>query len=300
MITSDKIDQETTAIFLHIHKTAGTTLHRIIERQYPPEEIHFLQGDDGHAAIEEFKALSEEQRASIRMLKGHMAFGLHAWIPGPSTYFTILRDPIERVISDYYFILREPNHYLYDIVASENLGLQTFLERQIPVMLNDAQVRMISGVWGGPGFGECDRDTLELAKKNLCEHFAVVGITEKFDETLFLLKETFDWQNSIEYQHHNVTQNRPKKSDLGRETLRTIKEANQLDIELYAYAEKLFRTQIRRRGLLFGLRLKAFQLHNLFDRSVVPLYWQFRKVSIRTFIKKWWYRTPGVSEPHKE
>jgi hypothetical protein len=275
------------AIFLHIHRTAGTTLHRIIERQYPPEEIHFLQGDDGHAAIEKFKALSEDQRSKIRMLKGHMAFGLHEFIPGPSFYFTVLRDPIERVISSYHFALRTPSHYLYDIVTSGGMNLEAFLDSKIPVMLNDAQVRMISGVWGEPGFGECDRGTLELAKKNLREHFKVVGLSERFDETLYLLKETLNWQNSIKYKRHNVTQNRPAKRDFTPRALDAVRQANQLDIELYDFAKTLFREQVRRQGSLFGLRVKAFQLGQLLDHTLVPLYWRAREISVRTLVRDW-------------
>lgn len=286
MIEPDKIDRETTAIFLHIPRTAGTTLHRIIERQYPPEEIFFIQSNDPFVDVGEFKALSEEQRAGIRMLKGHMPFGLHESIPGPSTYFTILRDPIERVISLYYFILRAPQHYLYDTIMSENMSLQTLLERKIPVMMNDGQVRMISGTWGNLGFGECNRDVLEIAKKNLREYFAVVGIAERFDETLFLLKETFDWQNNIEYQRCNVTQNRPSKRDFSQEALHTIAQANQLDIELYKYAKEMLKEQFRRQGFRFALKFKALKTHLVLDHW----YWRFRRVSVRTFIRKWVHR----------
>ena len=43
-------------IFLHIPKTAGTTLHDIIERHYVPGEICTF-GADAHAAVEDFKTL---------------------------------------------------------------------------------------------------------------------------------------------------------------------------------------------------------------------------------------------------
>jgi hypothetical protein len=283
-----------TVIFLHIPRTAGTTLHRIIERQYRPEEIYSMKGGDAHAAVREFKALSEESRAEIRMLKGHVALGLHESVPNPSVYLTILRDPIERVISYYYFILRAPDHYLYDTITSENMSLQTCLEREIPIMMNDAQVRLLSGVWGDLGFGQCDRDVLGMAKKNLCEHFAMIGLTERFDETLCLMRKALGWQNSILYTRLNATRNRPKQQSFSPEALHVIAQANQLDIELYQYAQNLFEEQLRRQGPSFGLEVKAFQIHNGLDRfyhtQLERLYWEFRKISVRMFIRKWFQR----------
>jgi hypothetical protein len=44
-------------IFLHIPKTAGTTLHDIIERQYAPDVIYTF-GSDAHDSVEKFLKLS--------------------------------------------------------------------------------------------------------------------------------------------------------------------------------------------------------------------------------------------------
>lgn len=76
--------QSQTVIFLHIPKAAGTTLHRILERHYPPSAI-FSIGADAHASIREFKALSEAERAAIRLFRGHMPYGLHTCPNRPLT-----------------------------------------------------------------------------------------------------------------------------------------------------------------------------------------------------------------------
>ncbi len=216
------------------------------------------------------------------MFRGHMGFGVHHLLPGPSTYMTILRDPIERVISYYYFIRRTSHHYLHDFIRSEELDLKAFVESKAHVMIDNAQTRIISGVWHGPKFGECTHETLEMAKRNLREDFAVVGLTERFDETLFLLKKAFGWRN-IFYIRQNVTANRPRRSELSPATLDAIVKTNQLDIDLYRYATSLFEEQIRRQGPSFAIEVKAFQLVNL----LIWGYWQVRKVSVRVFVQKW-------------
>ncbi|MFP4394875.1 MAG: sulfotransferase family 2 domain-containing protein [Anaerolineales bacterium] len=252
-------------IFLHIPKTAGTTLHRIIERQYVPEHIISF-GPDAHQSIADFKALREARRAQIRMLKGHMAFGLHRYFPADSgrqrpVYFTLLRDPIERVISHYYHVLRDPTHYLYPYTEAGRMGLADFLKSKAPVMLNNGQTRLISGIWEKTPFGACDAEMLETAKRNIREHFVLVGLTERFDETLCLLRTLLGWHNDISYVPRNVGDNRPQRDRVSPETLAAITEFNQLDIALYAYAEQLFEEKVQQSHNL-ALQMEALHAQN--------------------------------------
>ncbi len=57
-----------------------------------------------HQSITQLKNMPEEKRNKIRCLKGHMPFGLHKYLLNSSVYLTVLREPIERVISHYYFV----------------------------------------------------------------------------------------------------------------------------------------------------------------------------------------------------
>ena len=44
----------------------------------------------------------------MQVFKGHMPFGIHKRLPQDYTYITFLRDPIERVVSAYYFARNYP------------------------------------------------------------------------------------------------------------------------------------------------------------------------------------------------
>lgn len=255
-----------TIIFLHIPKTAGTTLHHIIDRQYPEKSI-FSLGPYAQKSIKKFKQMSDEQKARTRMLQGHMGYGLHRFIPHRTQYFTLLRDPIERVISFYYFIRRNEQHYLFDFVETENRSLKEFMESQVTPMVNDAQVRMISGVWLDTPFGECTPGLLESAKVNLRDNFAVVGLTERFDETLLLLKRQFGWTN-VFYRRQNVTKSRPTKNDLPPDILRSIVDANKLDIQLYEYAQELFEQRLKQQSFAFQIELAVLRGVNLIQQLV--------------------------------
>src|SRR5678815_616084 len=95
-----------TVIFLHIPKTAGSTLDKIIDHQYKRTSI-FTRA---YISMDEFKILPEAHREKIRVLRGHMHFGVHEYLPQSSIYITILRNPIDRVISHYYMVLRSSNN----------------------------------------------------------------------------------------------------------------------------------------------------------------------------------------------
>ncbi len=76
-------------IFLHIPKTAGTTLRTIIDRQYPRHVIcyfHLYPKDRS-----EFFAMSDQRRRELRVLQGHIEFGFHRYISVPVDYITLLR-----------------------------------------------------------------------------------------------------------------------------------------------------------------------------------------------------------------
>ncbi len=268
-----------TVIFLHIPKAAGTTLLRILDRHYPPAAI-FSIGADSHTSIREFKALSEAERSKIRLFRGHLPYGLHTYLPQPSTYFTVLRDPVERVISYYQYILRTPGHYLYDIVMGQKMSLKTLLESGLPIMMNDAQVRLISGVWADVGFDACTPDILETARQNLHQSFNVVGLKEQFDATLLMLKQAYGWGHLF-YLHENVGRGREWQSDYDSDTLVLIRQFNQLDDALYRDAQTSFNQQIRQQGAAFQNRLALFRLSN-------RLYQFIRTHSVRAFVRGSW------------
>ena len=108
---NNRVVAQPTIIFLHIPKTAGSTLHTILQKQYPGDQLCHLKGDPHiDTAITNFKSMDSTQKKQIRLLTGHFEFGIHQWLPQTAVYFTLLRHPVERVLSYYYFILRNPEH----------------------------------------------------------------------------------------------------------------------------------------------------------------------------------------------
>jgi len=254
--SSNKAQQDGTLIFLHIPKTAGLTLLNIIQRQYDTSSIHFHVGDPKY--VHKFKEIPESQRSDIKVLPGHLPFGMHKYLPQPSVYVTLLRDPIERVISQYYSVRSRREHAMYS--EANRKSLKELLLSGLYQRLDNFQTRMLAGI---PGmqceYGACTPEIFDTAKKNLSDSFSVVGLTERFDETLVLLKRVFGWKNLL-YTKKNVTEKRPSKEDISNDTLQAILKYNELDIELYKYAEELFERAINQQGVSFERDLKNFRL----------------------------------------
>jgi hypothetical protein len=240
-------------IYVHLPKCGGTTLNRIIEWEYPPFKVFSIDPSFFRWSHQRLLQWPRERLARIKVFKGHMPFGLHKRLSQPATYITVLRDPIDRAISQYYFPLThrlQPRHRVV-----KNLTL----EQYVPITpYKNVQTKLLSGLDHGYDFvaGECSARELELAKKNLATSFSLVGITERFDESLALAKIEFGWRIQ-QYADFNVTRHRPKKDQIPASTRELIIEHNRFDVELYDYAVKLFDERVKRHAAQITEELDA-------------------------------------------
>ena len=229
---------EEAVIFLHVPKTAGTTLNRLIEWEYPLFEMYSVDPVFFRWSASHLWQLPVRRLERTRMFKGHMLFGLHEILPQPATYITVLRDPIDRVISAFYFMRSYVLHPLYWKFKRENWTLEDFVRRS---PRENVQSKILAGAeYNSP----CTEEIFEQAKENLFEHFSVVGLSERFEESLALMKLRFGWKLQ-RYSSFNVTQARPKKGDLPQPTLDLIVEKNSFDLALYECAVKLFEDAVK-------------------------------------------------------
>lgn len=269
-MTSTQLNQrykQKTIIFVHIPKTGGTTFDQLIKRQYKPESLFLF--NNVQESLAKFRQLTEVEKRDIKFIQGHMRFGLHKEFPQPCTYMTILRDPVDRIISLYYYALRSPEHPAHQAVTSKNMSLKEYVSSGVSTLVNNNQIRFLCTTELVSEYGQCSPEMLESAKKNL-QDFAVIGLTERYNETLILLKRAFNWNNPY-YIKINVTKNRPLRENFDKDTINLIEKYNELDMELYKYSKEKFEESLNQAGHLYDLDLKQFNMLNKVY-SKYPLY----------------------------
>ena len=181
-----------TIIFLHIPKTAGTTFGKIIKYNYGLGSIYnryfkknrftyinlpdveFTRNGSISNDIEFLKTIPSNQLQKTKIIRGHMHFGIDEYLPQKSTYITLLRDPIQRVISLYNFIIDREDHLHHKSLTENDMSLKEFVESKITTEIDNAQTRLFAGNYSHVKYGCCTREMLEKAKDNLLNRFAVV------------------------------------------------------------------------------------------------------------------------------
>lgn len=266
-------------IFLHVPKTAGTTLHSIIGLNYPNHQL-FFTSPDSERPWTEVERLTPNQRERIKLYTGHFAFGLHKVLGEDATYITVLRDPIDRTLSEYFHIKRDPTHGLHAFVSSGQMGLDAYLLHLKARGIDNNQTRLFSGEWlNSDHLTPCTEQMLTEAKHNLQTHFAVVGMTEHFDVTLLLLQRAFGWKHLL-YKNRNTTANRPTETSLTPDERAVLDQHNEYDTQLYAFAKDLFTKQIADYGTTFHNHLKALRARQ--NASLAPLNRKLAQLTMST------------------
>lgn len=265
-------------VFLHIPKAAGTTLNGIINQQYNRQSLFRFDGINNHHL---FTKLPLEKQNKVQLLRGHFAFGVHQFIFRPCTYFTVLRNPIRRVISQYKYIRNNPQHPQSKLLQS--ITIEEYISREKQALCNQ-QTNMICGLSTPKDCHFSQR--LKIAQDNLDRHFAVVGVTDMFDETLLMLRKEFNW--NIPYYIQQNTGKKPNSVKcVSSKTIALIEKYGELDLQLYHQARKNLETKISQQGESFQKELALQKQINSCYQPFGNLYSNLRHIVLKHILKKY-------------
>ena len=237
-------------VFLHLPKTGGTTLLTILQQNLANDEDP--NNDNGlvffgapPTAYNLMNAIGSKGPAA-EYVGGHLGYSeLQSVAQHTGTTFrpfTILREPNERLVSFWEFMN----------------DMQGFvpLQRFLSVMLPNSMYRSLAPF--GSNLDDTE-GTLAAIRHNLRENFALVGLTERFDETLMLLRR-MDILQDIGYTKHKVLAGtRATFADLSPAQQEMIKKHNRIDQELYEFGVQLFEEQIKAQDPSFVEQVAVFE-----------------------------------------
>ncbi len=250
--------------FLHIPKTAGATLIQILEQQFDEVEIARW--------LYPFRLVNEPASffAEHRYFHGHVEYDLMcSFLARPPVTLTMLRDPVERYLSqfgnhtrvsfsqipdigfDVFEQLQKTSlaRFVYDppealVAEAKNwqnkqarmLAFELETDGNVPLKETDAFCRTRTCILPAPKFEQA-RDRLD--------QFSFFGITERFQDSLFLMAYTFGWPPMFEYETVNDSPSggRPYQEQMPADLLEEIRNLNRTDLELYRHGQQLFETR---------------------------------------------------------
>ena len=250
-------------IFLHIPKTAGTTIHHIIHNEYRGAKF-FTSGYYKH--IEKFEKLSDEEKKTIKVLKGHFPFGVHKTYPGSITYFTFFRDPVKRSISDFNYLYQNKTLVFHEEIMRNKYSLKDMLTGGYIKNFDNCHVRFLAGA-NDLEYGKVNEETYSLALKNFDQYFETFGIAERFDESLIYIKKQLNWSMPF-YINANVSEKSSYIGNFDEETFRLLEHYNRYDKMLYDHAFRKFDSIVLAGGDDLKKKIERFKKLNSLQRPI--------------------------------
>lgn len=238
--------------FIHIPKSAGTSLRAaLVARGAGSVRLRTLYRLTDHAQLLQRSAHIPRNT----LLFGHFSFGLHRVMGDNSPeYATVLRDPVERVVSLYRHHLRFPSSPYHELLTERRYSLSDFVLSGLTPETNNEVVRNLSAsyeripllwdsvanVWWrvmrGVGTRQInERSRLRIAQANAERFFVHVGSMPRLQETArFIEGWTGLRPGALEPPVENAFLG--EREELGPSTRRVLENANELDLELYELA----------------------------------------------------------------
>lgn len=228
-------------LFEHIPKCGGTTVVNYLRSQYLDNRIFTVYGKDTGKRISLFKSLSQEKRYNYDLIVSHGAHQLRHYCHPDTLKATILRDPVERIISHYYYVLRTPAHYLHKKVTENNMSLADYVTSDLCGELRNSYVARFLEIPADEVDKNADK-CVARAQKIIKEEYSVTGILDRLHETMESLARSRNFHSKFKSRKLNVTTDRPTQQGIEKNVLCAIETTNALDVRLYqSIAENITR-----------------------------------------------------------
>ena len=251
------IDATKRGFFLHIPKTGGRSVVRHLEDWVGRARVLEVR------ANEDFLTESDTNLNKYQVVHGHQHFTFEAIVGDAPMIMTILREPVERVISSYEYILRKHDHVLRPELLSRVDSLETYVSDQVFRFHSaNMQTRMLGSeanlvdIVEGARSGRlpvtdaallfrralkapCDMEMLKRACARLAGGRVLFGLTEDLRSAIETLATAFE----VPAPEHLYTENSAPSADAQSRwdrypdrAIEAVIRANAFDLDLYAFA----------------------------------------------------------------
>lgn len=247
-----KAPQAEQLLFVHIPKTAGTSLNQMLAESILGSTTFRHYNSTTHL-------LKDKGRRKSPIIMGHVHYDAYKTLNKDCKIFTILRDPVDRTISAFEFMKSHPETWLGQLAQGT---LTEFLENDfVAKSVGDIQTRLLgveinfqmlyADLKNGRitedeyydfinevGHVTVGQEELERAKDRLAS-MLFFGFTETFSDDVTKLFGILGYP-CPEVRQSNRTPDKFRKRDkYSEDEIALIRKLNQFDVQLYEYAKAL-------------------------------------------------------------
>ncbi len=220
----------TVYLFLHIPRTGGTSIKKYISSICGDNSILNING-----SVSDYKfiiSLAESKNDKYSVISGHFSYGVHRLLHnGNVKYVTIIRNPIDSVISTISYSIRPKQNLLLPSSNPsqkfEYLFNKWFRDSQTLLSRTNLLVKALNGIGYGDTLACNLEDYIAAAQNNLMD-FDIVSFFPNVDIFSKLLLEALGYSNETSF-HLNSSNN----MDVDPTVRMELERNNKLDCALY-------------------------------------------------------------------
>lgn len=228
---------ESRIIFNHVPKAGGTSLIALFNEIFGPDRCwrHRARNAATGLYTPAINKMPTEELETYRFLAGHFDYGNHARFTTPSLYIGVMRDPYERVISDYFFNKSQGREDLME--QTNRMSLEEYILEKMALeksrLVTSAQPLYLSG-----------QPSAEEAIAIIEAHYLAVCTNEQLDEMQRMLARIYD-RPDLAPVKTNITLAEKLDTEISAATRAKLDERFEEDYKLLSWVHRAFETKYR-------------------------------------------------------
>lgn len=222
-------------VFHHIRKTAGTSLRYTFRASLAGRHEYAAAPEDSAGLAEWHKAyydgLSAEDKQQLVYIGGHSAGYFIPVLERPVRAVTMVREPIDQVLSRYFF-MREREWTLADLCADAELRAKTAVFNAQARSLLEPHYDLVD-IPEAPDDPEAESWRARLDE--LISERYLIGVQDRFEDSLAMFRNEFEIEIPP-IRRLRVNPDRPRDAQVDQEVLGQLARLSWLDRALYERA----------------------------------------------------------------
>lgn len=224
-------------VFLHIPKTAGTSLISLLSRSFDRDKIYRFNSGDLQITFG-----TPDTYKNHDLVIGHVPVNFLSDFKESITLLTFLRHPVDRIISLYNFYKHLPENRIHGDMATfkcnaaNKLSIREYCNLDHPYVINETNNGMSRMLSSRSGYGKdlSNEELFEDARDNLVS--MKFGIVEDYEKSVDYIMHSLGLAPSLSIPKLNRTSSRPKLNEISIDDYETIINRNLVDMALYKFA----------------------------------------------------------------